>query len=100
MKKCLLLFLMALSLFGTSAQDQTIRGKVTDESGKPLAGATVTIRGTNITASTNEQGNFEINTGSTIKPVFTISFVGYESFDYSYKGKSGFTVQLHQDAKT
>ncbi|HXB32775.1 MAG TPA: TonB-dependent receptor [Puia sp.] len=100
MKKCLLLFLLALSLLGASAQDQTVRGKVTDEYGKPLAGATVTIKGTNLTTTTDEKGNFQLNTGNSIKPVFTISFVGYESFDYTYKGKSGFSVQLHQDAKT
>ncbi len=100
MKKCLLLFLLALALLRTSAQDQTVRGKVTDESGKPLAGATVTIKGTTITATADEKGNFQINTGSVLKPVFSISFVGYESFDYNYRGNSGFTVQLHQDPKT
>jgi TonB-linked SusC/RagA family outer membrane protein len=100
MKKCLLLLLLALTLLRTSAQDQTVRGKVTDESGKPLAGATVTIKGTTITATADEKGNFQINTGSVLKPVFSISFVGYESFDYNYRGNSGFTVQLHQDPKT
>jgi TonB-linked SusC/RagA family outer membrane protein len=100
MKKCLLLLLLALSLLRTNAQDQTVKGTITDEAGKPLAGATITIKGTNISATADPNGNFQINTGSVIKPVFTISFVGYESFDYSYKGKSGFTVQLHQDSKT
>lgn len=100
MKKCLLLLLLALSLLRSNAQDKTIRGKITDEAGKPLAGATVTIRGTNLSTTTDEKGNFELNSGNTIKPVFTISFVGYESFDYTYKGNSGFTVQLHQDSKT
>src|SRR5580704_15770818 len=100
MKKCLLLLLLALSLLRSNAQDKTIRGKITDEAGKPLAGATVTIKGTNLTATTDEKGNFELNSGNTIRPVFTISFVGYESFDYTYKGNSGFTVQLHQDLRT
>ncbi|HEV2479082.1 MAG TPA: TonB-dependent receptor [Puia sp.] len=100
MKKCLLLLLLALSLLRTNAQDQTVRGKITDDAGKPLAGATVTIKGTNISATADQNGDFQINTGNVIKPVFTVSFVGYESFDYGYKGKSGFTVQLHQDTKT
>ena len=100
MKKCLLLLLLALSLLKTNAQDKTVKGKITDESGKPLSGATVTIRGTNVSALTDENGNFQINTGNVLKPVFSISFIGYESLDYSYKGNSGFTVQLHQDART
>jgi TonB-linked SusC/RagA family outer membrane protein len=100
MKKCLLLLLLALSLLRSNAQDKTIRGKITDEAGKPLAGATVTIKGTNLSATTDEKGYFTINSGNTIKPVFSISFVGYESYDYTYKGNSGFTVTLHQDSKT
>ncbi len=100
MKKFLLLLLLALNLLRSNAQDQTIRGKITDEAGKPLAGATVTIKGTNLSATTDEKGNFQLNSGNTIRPVFTISFVGYESFDYTYRGNSGFTVQLHQDTKT
>src|ERR1700761_7980876 len=100
MKKCLLLLLLALSLLRANAQDQTVRGTITDESGKPLAGATVTIRGTNISATADQNGNFQINTGSVVKPVFTISFVGYENQDYSYRGRSGFTVALHQDSRT
>jgi TonB-dependent SusC/RagA subfamily outer membrane receptor len=100
MKKCLLLLLLALSLLRTNAQDKTIRGKITDESGKPLAGATVTIKGTNLSATTDDKGYFTINSGNTIRPVFSISFVGYESYDYTYKGNPGFTVTLHQDSKT
>jgi TonB-dependent starch-binding outer membrane protein SusC len=99
MKKCLLLLLLALSMLRSHAQDKTIRGKVTDESGKPLAGATVTIRGTNLTAATDNDGNFQINTGNVLKPVFTVSYVGMENQDYAFKGTSGFTVQLHQDIR-
>src|SRR5579872_3943366 len=99
MKKCLLLLLLALVLFRVNAQDQTVSGKVTDEAGKPLAGATVTIKGTNLSATTDENGNFHINTGNSTRPVFTISYVGFESFDYAYKGRSGFSVQLHPDTR-
>ena len=100
MKKCLLLLLLALSLLRSHAQDKIVRGKVTDESGKPLAGATVTIKGTNITAASDNNGNFQINTGNVLKPVFTVTFVGFENEDFTYKGSSGFTVTLHQDSRT
>lgn len=100
MKKCLLLLLLALSLLRTNAQDQTVRGTITDEAGKPLAGATVTIKGTNISSTTDANGAFKINSGSVLNPVLTVSFVGYENQDYTYKGKSGFTVTLHQDSRT
>src|SRR5580698_4400714 len=100
MKKCLLLLLLALSLLRTHAQDKTVRGTVTDEAGKPLAGATVTIKGTNISASTDVHGVFSVNTGNVLNPVFTVSYVGYENQDYTFKGRSGFSISLHQDSRT
>jgi hypothetical protein len=46
--------------FTTRAADEpgtgTVVGQVTDENGKPIAGATVTVEGTGITATTNETG--------------------------------------------
>src|SRR6185312_1578867 len=99
MKKCLLLLLLALSLLRTNAQDKTVKGTVSDETGKPLAGATVTIKSTNISSATNAEGVFTINTGNVINPVFIISFVGYENQEYTFKGHSGFTVALHQDSR-
>ena len=100
MKKCLLLLILALSLLRIHAQNQTIKGKVTGQNGQPLAGATVTIKGTNLSTTTDESGNFQLASGNILKPVFTISFVGYESQDYTYKGKQGFTIQLAQDIRS
>jgi TonB-dependent starch-binding outer membrane protein SusC len=53
-----------------------IKGRVTDvQNGAPVAGATVTVKGTNISATTDEDGNYSINApaGSTL----VISSVGY-----------------------
>jgi TonB-linked SusC/RagA family outer membrane protein len=100
MKKCLLLLALALSVLVSHAQNQTVRGKVTGQNGQPLAGASVTIKGTNISTTTDENGNFQLQTGNVLKPVITVTFVGYESEDFTYKGKSGFTITLTQDTKT
>src|ERR1700753_1055569 len=100
MKKMLLLLITVACLIRSSAQNRDVIGTVTDETGKPLAGATVTIKGTNITATTDDKGNFHLNTGNTLKPVLTISFVGYDNYEYSYKGSGNATIALHQDART
>ena len=92
--------MLALSLLRTHAQNQTVRGKVTGQNGQPLAGATVTLKGTNLSTSTDEKGNFQLATGNLLKPVFTVSFVGYESQDFTYKGRQGFTIQLVQDVRS
>lgn len=62
----------------------TINGKVTDTTGLPLQGATVKIKGTIKTASTDSEGLFSIvaQEGDEIE----VSFIGYES--YSFKVKS------------
>src|SRR5690554_5628756 len=41
-------------------QQDPIRGRVTDEDGEPLAGATIRIKGTNVVFITDHEGNFEI----------------------------------------
>ena len=76
MKKCLLLLALALSVLVTHAQNQTVRGKVTGLNGQPLAGASVTIKGTNLSTTTDENGNFQLSAGNVLKPVVTITFVG------------------------
>lgn len=55
----------------------TIRGKITDEQGNVLPGASVSVKGTNKTTVANGEGVFtiEANTGDHLE----ISFVGFES---------------------
>lgn len=55
----------------------TIRGKIIDEQGNALPGASVRIKGTNKTAVANDDGVFSIeaNTGERLE----ISFVGFET---------------------
>lgn len=101
MKKLLLWLLLASGLIGANAQDQLVKGKITDEKGSPLGGATVTVKGTSSSATTDDHGNFQISTGNLLKPVLTVSFVGFESQDYTIKGgRTGFTIQLLQDVKS
>lgn len=55
----------------------TIRGKITDEQGNVLPGATVNVKGTNNTTVANAEGVFiiEANTGDYLE----FSFVGFET---------------------
>jgi TonB-dependent starch-binding outer membrane protein SusC len=77
-----------------------VHGRILNENGDPLAGATVVLKGTTITALTDEQGNFHINTGDQIKPVLEISFVGYLTEAYPLKGRDNFTIRLQQDTRS
>ena len=67
----LLLFQMA------RAQNKTITGVVTDDKGVPLAGATVTVKGTVDAATTDAAGKFSLSVPPSATKL-VISFVGYE----------------------
>ena len=52
--------MMAFSALPAMAQDQTVTGKVLDELGEPVIGATVTVVGTKTATVTDFDGNYKI----------------------------------------
>ncbi|MCW3092971.1 MAG: TonB-dependent receptor [Ferruginibacter sp.] len=100
MKKILLLLLLASCLTQVNAQGQLINGKITDENNRTLSGATIIIKGTSITSSSDESGNFQINTGNQLNPVLVVTHIGYVDEEYPVKGRSNFSVRLQQDTRT
>jgi hypothetical protein len=50
-----------LAVFQVVQSQQSVAGTVTDSEGIPLPGATVNIQGTSIGASTDFDGNYQIN---------------------------------------
>jgi TonB-linked SusC/RagA family outer membrane protein len=55
----------------------TVTGKVTNEKGEPLSGATVTEKGTNNATTAKEDGSFTLTVASE-KSVLVISYVGFD----------------------
>jgi TonB-linked SusC/RagA family outer membrane protein len=100
MKKVLMLLLIVIGLVKADAQGQLVRGKVMDENNHPLPGATVTLKGTTVSTTTDSSGNFQISTGSQTAPVLVISFVGYLNSQYPVNGRSELNVSLQQDPST
>lgn len=70
-----------------------VKGRVIDENGEPLAGATVKIRGSVKGISTNADGYFELN-GVDENATLEISFVGYVSQTYKVGNSTGFVLSL------
>jgi TonB-linked SusC/RagA family outer membrane protein len=75
-----LLFSLSLILFfSVAAMAQTVTGTVTDGTNKPLAGVTVTVKGTNRATVTNDAGGFTINaTGSDVLVFSSVGFSAQE----------------------
>lgn len=87
-----LLFCFFLFSFYTAAQAQSVSGTVTDESGKGINGASVTVKGTTTGTTTDAKGNFRINAGATATLV--VSYIGYAPSEEAVKGRQVVNVSL------
>jgi TonB-linked SusC/RagA family outer membrane protein len=87
-----LLFLLGSFLYG-SAQQITVTGKVTDESGFPLVGATILEKGTQNSTFTRDGGVFQLNVQSG-KAKLVISYVGHETQEIAVNDKANLSVSL------
>ena len=74
------------------AQDIKITGKVTGESGEPLSGVSISVKGTSIGTSTDNNGNFTITAPEKGKLV--ISYIGYESQEVAINSQSVIDVKM------
>lgn len=93
--------LMMLCVFAFSmqaqAQDQQITGKVNDETGAGLPGASVLIKGTSTGTVTDMDGNFSLSAGSS--DVLVVSFIGYTTKEIAVGGRSTIDVSMDLDAE-
>jgi iron complex outermembrane receptor protein len=74
----LISFLFLFALQESFAQTRTITGKVSDEKGNPVSGASVMIKGAKNGTATDSIGNFTLQAPAGAKQL-TISNVGYAS---------------------
>lgn len=93
----ILTLLLAFVVQITFAQGQTVTGKVTDENGLPLPGATILIQGTTTGASTDFDGNYSIiaNSGDVLQ----ISYIGYATTTRTVGSSSTIDVSLIPDSQ-
>lgn len=91
---CIVLFFLFIS-FSVAAQSQTISGKVTDEKGAPLAGATVSLKDGSKSVITSESGHFTLESVAA-KGTVVISFVGFANKEIRFNAGSDITVALEE----
>ena len=73
--------------------EQDISGKVTDENGEPLPGASVLVKGTSIGVITDADGNYRISAPDEATTL-VFSFVGYERQEVEISGRAVIDVGL------
>jgi iron complex outermembrane receptor protein len=89
----LFLLLIPILCFGQSS----VKGTVSEEdSGLPLPGVNVLVKGTNTGTTTDFDGNYQISAKTS--DVLVFSYVGFSTQEISFNGESTLNVQLAEDA--
>ena len=95
-RKVLIILAAVMASFATAAaQDLKITGTVTDQTGYPLEGATVLVRGTTKGTTTDAEGRYMLN--ATQDAEIVVSYLGYLSQSKKADGKSQLDFVLMED---
>ena len=92
------LFSMLLLFFPVElfAQQGTITGKVVDERGESVIGATVMVKGSTDGTITDLDGNFKITVADAAKARLVVSYIGYETQEVPLQGKKSVKIVLQE----
>lgn len=79
-------------------QDVKIIGQVTDETGFPIAGANVVVKGTTNGTMTDADGKFSLNAPKGVR--LKISYIGFLSKEIVADGTADLVIKLSEDMQT
>ncbi|WP_347157752.1 SusC/RagA family TonB-linked outer membrane protein [Pontibacter chitinilyticus] len=81
-----------------AVQTTEVKGRVTDNNGEGVPGATVVVKGTTLGTATDVNGNFTLNvpngTGTLV-----VSFIGFKTQEVPINNRSTINVSLSTDAQ-
>jgi TonB-linked SusC/RagA family outer membrane protein len=81
---------------GGTGPEHTIKGKVTDETGEPLAGVSIILKGTSIGTTSDAQGVYALSVPSG-DGVLIFSFIGFTSKEVSIGNQTTIDIALETD---
>ncbi|HVU55220.1 MAG TPA: SusC/RagA family TonB-linked outer membrane protein, partial [Puia sp.] len=84
--------LIVVLSFTLTTQDIKITGKITNEAGEGLAGVSITVKGSAIGTSTDNEGHFTLTVPE--KARLLISYIGYETQEVPVNSQSVINVRL------
>ena len=80
-----------------SSTRKTITGTITDESGNPIIGASIIIKGTGVGTITDSDGHYKLDVPA--HSVLKFSYIGFENKELSLGQNSTVNVQLTENNK-
>lgn len=100
MRKMLLLFLMCWITSTAWTQNRRITGVVLiNETGNPLSGASVAIKGTSKGTVTDADGKFTLEIPEAGRTTLVVSYTGYVSQEIAASSQKTFVIRLSTDNK-
>ncbi|MEM7370249.1 MAG: TonB-dependent receptor [Bacteroidota bacterium] len=76
--------------------ESTIEGTITDEAGQPLAGATVTAKGTTRGTLSNNSGKYSLTVPDGVNSMI-FSYIGYQTQEVEINGRTTINVTMLED---
>lgn len=97
-KKCIWVFM--LYLIGISwaySQEKTVSGNVTDDTGIPLSGVNILIKGTTTGIQTDFDGNYAIQANEG--QILVFSYIGQQTIETTIGQSNVINIQMEQDTQ-
>ena len=71
-----------------------VKGKVVDRDSVPLPGVTIVLKGTALGVVSDKDGKFNFEIPKMEHPVLVFSFVGMQTQEHQYTGKSEIRIVM------
>jgi TonB-linked SusC/RagA family outer membrane protein len=101
MKKLHLVLVFTLLLFAAMpaafSQTRVVTGKITDQNGEPVVGATVSVPRTQLSTLTNSDGVFSLSVPENVQRL-SVSSIGFAAQEISVSGRNNITIALQASA--
>ncbi|MCS2698271.1 carboxypeptidase-like regulatory domain-containing protein [Phocaeicola dorei] len=79
-------------------QGRTVTGKIIDDTGEPLIGVSVLVKGTTVGTITDFDGNYSLEVPSG-KNILVISYIGYKTQDITVGKSNQLNIKMEADTQ-
>jgi TonB-linked SusC/RagA family outer membrane protein len=93
------ILLLSSVSFAQPVNTPALKGNVTDETGQPVSGVSVNLKGTALNTQTNDKGDYSLNTSVT-SGTLVFSYVGKKTEEVAFEGNTIINVMLQGDVKS
>lgn len=94
--KLIFIFALFFTALQLQAQQRTIQGQVTDETGFPIPGVNILIKGSNVGSTTDADGDYQITINEEVTLIY--SMIGFGEQEISTNGRSRIDVVLAEES--